>query len=143
MESLNARQQSRATSHLRGSGRFFSRCSSCSQHAPVHRFASWATSRCLPTFWIPMGLVLTPYVLPFVSVCLDSLCTSTSPFPPDRLDYSARAHSLSTQSVHCLSHVIKCDEPKGSILLTYFISNFLIVLSVCVPVFKEPCSTLL
>src|SRR5258708_29446004 len=158
-------------------GGFFSRCSSCSQHAPVHRFASWATSRGLPTFWIPVGLVLTSCVLPFVSVRLDSLCTSTSPFPPDRLDYSARAHSLSTQSARCqslpeyllqiheslslfsyltnalflplilstdcLSRVIKRDEPKGSILLAYFISDFLIVLSVCVPVFKEPCSTLL
>src|SRR5258707_7167500 len=34
-------------------GGFFSRCSSCSQHAPVHRFASWATSRGLPTFGSP------------------------------------------------------------------------------------------
>src|SRR5258708_3244157 len=50
-----------------------------------------------PTFWIPVGLVLTSHALPFVSVRLDSLCTSTSPFPPDIPDYSARAHFLSTQ----------------------------------------------
>src|SRR5229473_6641067 len=49
-------------------GGFFLCCSSCSQHTPVHRFASWATSHGLPTFWIPVGLVLTSYVLPFVSV---------------------------------------------------------------------------
>src|SRR5229473_1939137 len=36
-------------------GGFFSRCSSCSQHAPVHHFASWATSRGLPTFLDPRG----------------------------------------------------------------------------------------
>src|SRR5260370_18546251 len=77
--------------------RIFSRCSSCPQHAPVHRFASWATSRGLSKFWIPVGLVLTSRALPFVSVRLDSLCTSTSPFPPGPLDYSARAHFLSTQ----------------------------------------------
>src|SRR5258708_9586343 len=45
-------------------------------------------------------------------------------------------------STDCLSRVIKRDEPKGSIPLAYFISDFLIVLSVCVPVFKEPRSTL-
>ncbi len=44
-----------------------------------------------------------PRALPFISVRLDSLCTSTSPFPPDCLDYSARAHSLSTQSARCQS----------------------------------------
>src|SRR5229473_5940949 len=126
MESLNARQQSRATSHLRGSGRFFSRCSSCSQHAPVHRFASWATSRCLPTFWIPVGLVLTPYVLPFVSVHLDSLCTSTSPFPPDRLDYSARAHSLSTQSAHCQSLPKYLLQIHESLSLFSYLTNALL-----------------
>ncbi len=52
-------------------------------------------------FWIPVGLVLTSRALPFVSVRLDSLCTSTSPFPPDTLDCSARAHFLSTQSARC------------------------------------------
>ena len=81
--------------------RIFSRCSSCSQHAPVHRFASWATSRGLPNFWIPVGLVPTSHALPFASVRFDSLCTSASPFPPDTLDYSARAHFLSTQSARC------------------------------------------
>src|SRR5258707_1127021 len=79
-------------------GGFFPHRSSCSQHAPVHRrFASWATSHGLPTFWIPVGLVLTPRALPFVSVRLVFLCTSTSPSPPDTSYYSARAHSLSTQ----------------------------------------------
>src|SRR5260221_8675984 len=171
MESLNACQQSWAMSHLRGSGRFFSCCSLCSQHAPVHHFASWATLCGLPTFWIPMGLMLTSHVLPFISVHLDSLCTSTSLFPPDCLDYSAHAHSLSTQSMHCqslpeyllqiheslslfsyltnalflplilstdcLSRVIKRDEPKGSIPLAYFISDFLIVHSVCALSLKD------
>jgi hypothetical protein len=41
-----------------------------------------------------------------------------------------------------LSRVIKRDEPKGSLPLAYFISAFLIVYSVCAPVFKEPHSTL-
>src|SRR5260370_8302798 len=45
-------------------------------------------------------------------------------------------------STDCLSRVIKRDEPKGSIPLAYFISDFLIVLSVYVPVFKELRSTL-
>jgi hypothetical protein len=45
-----------------------------------------------------MGLVLTSRVSLFASVRLDSLCTSTSPFPLDSLDYSARAHSLSAKS---------------------------------------------
>ena len=36
-----------------------------------------------------------------------------------------------------LPRVIKCDEPKGSIPLTHFISNFLIVHSVCAPSFKD------
>src|SRR5258708_20175875 len=76
-------------------GGIFSRRSLCSQHAPVHHFASWATSRGLPTFWIPVGLVFTSRALTFVSVRLDSLCTSTSPFPPGPLDYSSLAHSLS------------------------------------------------
>src|SRR5258708_4137625 len=84
-------------------GGFFLRCSSCSQHAPVHRFASWATSHGLPTFWIPVGLVLTSRALPFASVRLVFLCTSTSPFLPDTSYYSVRAHSLSTQSARCQS----------------------------------------
>src|SRR5260370_20431360 len=50
-----------------------------------------------PTFWIPVGLVLTSRALPFVSVRLDSLCTSTFPVLPDTPDYSACAHFLSTQ----------------------------------------------
>src|SRR5258708_21720012 len=95
---LNGRRRS-----LGGSWRIFSRRSSCSQHAPVHRFASWATSRGLPTFWIPVGLVLTSHALQFVSVRLVFLCTSTSPFPPDTSYYSARAHFLSTQSARCQS----------------------------------------
>ncbi len=124
-----------------------------------------------PTFWIPVGLVLTSRALPFVSVRLDSLCTSTSPFPPDTPDYSARAHFLSTQeralsiptrlyasymspfyyslyitdpllssfilSTDPLPRVIKRDEPKGSIPLAHFISDFLIVHSVCAPSFKD------
>ncbi len=65
--------------------RNFLRYSSCSQHAPVHRFASWATSRGLPNFWIPVGLVPTSHALPFTSVCFKFLCTSTSPFPHDNL----------------------------------------------------------
>ncbi|SRR5258708_7587513 len=70
--------------HMRSpTWRIFSRCSSCSQHAPVHRFPSWATSRGLLNFWIPVGIVPTSRALPFTSVRLDSLCTTTSPFPPD------------------------------------------------------------
>jgi hypothetical protein len=45
-------------------------------------------------------------------------------------------------SIDHLSHVIKHDEPKGSLSLAYFISTFLIVHSVCTPVFKDPHSTL-
>ncbi len=125
MESLNTRQQSQATSHLRGSGRFFSCCSLCSQHAPVHHFASWATLCGLPTFWIPMGLMLTSHVLPFISVHLDSLCTSTSLFPPDCLDYSAHAHSLSTQSMHCQSLPEYLLQIHESLSLFSYLTNAL------------------
>ncbi len=55
----------------------------------------------LLNFWFPVGLVLASRVLVFASVRLVSLCTSTSPFPPDSLDYSARAHSVSAKSVRC------------------------------------------
>ena len=48
----------------------------------------------LLNFWIPVGFVLTSRVSLFAPACLVSLCTSTSLFPPDTLDYSARAHSL-------------------------------------------------
>src|SRR5258708_3514442 len=78
-------------------GGFFSRRSFCSQHAPVHHFPSLATSRGLPTFWIPLGLVFTSLTLTFFSYRLDFSCTSSSPFPPCPLEFSARAHSLSTQ----------------------------------------------
>src|SRR5229473_3227324 len=106
-------------------GRFFSCCSSCSQHTPVHHFTSWATSCGLPTFWIPVGLVLTSYVLPFISVHLDSLCTSTSLFPPDRLDYSARAHSLSTQSACCQSLPKYLLQIHESLSLFSYLTNAL------------------
>jgi len=106
-------------------GGFFSCCSLCSQHAPVHRFASWATSHGLPTFWIPVGLVLTSYVLPFVSVRLDSLCTSTSPFPPDHLDYSVRAHSLSTQSARYQSLPEYLLQIHESLSLFSYLTNAL------------------
>src|SRR5260370_17848852 len=106
--------------------RMLSLCSVCSQHAPVQRFASWATSRGLPTFWIPVGLVLTSRALQFISVRLDSLCTSPSPFPPDCLDYSARAHSLSTQSARCQSlpeYLLQIHESLS--LFSYLTKRFI------------------
>jgi hypothetical protein len=45
-------------------------------------------------------------------------------------------------SINRLSCVIKCDKPKGSLSLAYFIFTFLIVHLVCTPVFKDPHSTL-
>jgi hypothetical protein len=40
-------------------------------------------------------------------------------------------------SSNYLSCAIKCDKPKGSLSLTYFISASLIVYSVCASMFKE------
>ena len=70
-----------------------------------------------------MGLVLTSRALPFVSARLDSLCTSTSPFPPDTLDYSARAHFLSTQSARCQS------LPDYTLQIHEFLSPFFLYIT--------------
>ncbi len=92
--------RAKTNSALRHGG--FSRAAACA-HSTLRCTASphGPLRVAYPTFWIPVGLVLTSRALPFVSVRLDSLCTSTSPFPPDTLDCSARAHFLSTQSARC------------------------------------------
>ncbi len=51
----------------------------------------------LLNFWIPMGLAPASRVPLFAFACLVSLCTSTTPFPPDTLYYTTRAYSLSAK----------------------------------------------
>ncbi len=163
--------RAKANSALRHGGFSRAAASLCSQHVPVHRFASSATSRGLPNFLDPRGPRAHISCSPIRLSSPRFSCTSTSPFPPDTPDYSARAHFLSTQeralsiptrlyasymspfyyslyitdpllssfilSTDPLPRVIKRDEPKGSIPLAHFISDFLIVHSVCAPSFKD------
>ena len=89
--------RAKANSALRHGGFSRAAASLCSQHVPVHRFASSATSRGLPNFLDPRGPRAHILCSPIRLSSPRFSCTSTSPFPPDTPDYSTRAHFLSTQ----------------------------------------------
>ena len=101
---------------------------------------------------LPLRFPLTPRITQRVPIPFQHRARAVNPYPIIRFKPMSFFHyfpyitnpftSSFTLSIDCLSRVIKRDEPKGSIPLAYFISDPSIVLSVCVPVFKEPRSTL-
>src|SRR5260370_17698593 len=99
----------------------------------------------LLNFWTPADLVLAPCASYSLQFCLDSLCTSPSPFPPDSLDYSARAHSLSARSARCQflpEYLLQIHELSFTIfptLLTVFYCHSYLV-SILYPVVSNVTS---
>src|SRR5258707_1127023 len=147
------------------------RCTAASPHGPLRMayllFGSpWAScshlvlshsSQFASFFFVhlPLRLRLTPRITQRVPILFQHKSARCQSLP----DYLLQTHESLLQfyyflyitntltssfilSTDCLSRVIKRDEPKGSPPLAYFISDPSIVLSVCVPVFKEPHSTL-